>query len=166
MVPLRRCIRIFGKTADSAWLNKACASLFESGPRLAAVRAHLADRAALLGRAISGVLEISLEGAGSVSAIVPADAHTVRLVSASCRVGGDRRLLGALVTGLSIDGAAVALDDGWLVRGFHDVEHHDGKAVRWTDGAGVVRLNPASDARSIEIEVAAVSAEVVEQRAA
>jgi hypothetical protein len=156
----------FARTADRAWSDHACAPLVESGPRLAGVRDHLANRAAMLGCPVSAVLEITLDAPGCVRAMAPAAVHTVRLVCAATRLGGDRRLLGALITGVRVAGAAVSLTDGRLARGFHDVEQHDATQVRWTDGAGIVGLGAAPDARLVEIDVAAVSAEPVEQRAA
>jgi T5SS/PEP-CTERM-associated repeat protein len=156
----------FGMTADDAWANDACAPLVEGGPTLAAMRAHLADRAALLGCPVSAGLEITLGAAGCFSAAVPPNVPAFRLVSASARHGGDHRLLGALVTGLRIDGTAVSLADSRLIRGFHEVERHGTKLVRWTDGAAVLRLDPTPQAKLVEIEVAAVITEVAEPRAA
>jgi hypothetical protein len=164
--PVEALYPAFGSTADNAWANNACAPLVESGPILEALRARLADRAALLGYGVSGVLDIPLDAAGCTSALVPPDVRTLRLVSASARIGRDRRLLGALVTGLRIAGASVAGDDRCLIRGFHEAECHDGKPVRWTDGAGIVSLPPASHARQIDIDVAAVSAVIAEKRVA
>jgi hypothetical protein len=156
----------FGRNADSAWTNDACAELVESGPRLGLMRDHLADRAARLGYPVRGVHDIRIEGEGRISAIVPGHIVTIRLSSASCRVGGDSRLLGALVTGLRVDGIAVALDDISLIRGFQEVEMHGAKPVRWTDGAGIFTLGAAANARLVEIDVATMSVERAERRAA
>jgi hypothetical protein len=156
----------FAPTAVSAWAEAACAPLVESGPHLAAMRAALADRAARLGCPVCGSLDVTLNGPGCARVMVPHEVHTLRLVSAAARLAGDRRLLGALVTGLRIDGAAVPLNDARLVRGFHDVERHDGQPVRWTDGAAVLGLGTESGARLVEIEVAGISAAATEQCAA
>ncbi len=139
--------------ADHAWSERACAPLVETGPRLAAVRAGLS------GGADPAVLDLVLDKPGRVGVVAGPRIASVRLLSGACRQGDDRRLLGALITGLRIDGAAVELDDGRLMRGWHDIETHDGRAVLWTDGAARIAIGRGVAERRIDIEVAAVSAE-------
>jgi hypothetical protein len=155
----------FGRTADSAWSQDACAPLIESGPALAAARDHLAERAEALGYLASGA-EVVLDAAGYVCATIGAGVETVSLISEACRLGDDRRLLGALVTGLRIDSAEIVLDDPRLMRGFHEIEIHGTQAVRWTDGTASFAIGRGSRERLIEIQVATVSTAQAEHRAA
>ena len=149
----------FAREANHAWATRACALLAEDGPTLAAARCRLAARATELGFDRARVAEIKIASAGHLSLTVPADAHSVHLVSPSARRGGDRRRLGALVRGIRIDGAALALHDARLGSGFHAAEVHGRQMVRWTDGNATVQLGRGAVERRIEIDVASVIVE-------
>ena len=144
----------FERSATGAWADEACAPHVESGPYIDAVRARLVERAAALGYAGSGVHELALDRDGCVRTTVPAGVETLQLVSSSCRLAGDRRVLGALLMGLRIDGVAVALDDASLGLGFHEVEAHDARQVRWTSGLGEIVIGASEFDRVIEVDVA------------
>ncbi len=131
-----------------------CAPVTEDGPALEVVRARLAERAAAGG----GSMTVAIEANGVVRAAIPAGVLAVRLVSAAATSGLDVRRLGALVTGVSVDGASVAMDDPRLARGFHAVERHGGHAVRWTDGSAVLSLPGGGAERRLEITVARLAA--------
>ncbi len=134
-----------------------CAERIEHGPRVALVRARLAVRARTLGFVAPPALTIVLDHVGTRRVIVPAEAATLHLVSPEGRAIGDTRVLGALVTGLSIDGVQLDLADARLRRGFNEVEQHDERRVRWTDGRAVVALPEAAADRVVEVQVAAVA---------
>ncbi len=156
----------FARTAEQAWTHHACAPLVEDGPILAAVQEALAVRAMQIGRPVPAISSLEIEAAGQVSMVLPAGAEIIRLVSRSDRRGGDRRRLGALVRGLRIDGASVALHDDRLERGFHEVEIHGVQTVRWTNGSATLALGRSANDRMVEIDVAAVIAKTPEQRVA
>ncbi|MBV9811949.1 MAG: Hint domain-containing protein, partial [Acetobacteraceae bacterium] len=117
-----------------AWQGRACVPLVEGGALLAAARAQVARAAAGLGLAGPGACEATL-AAGVNRVSVPAGVTRVHLRSPAGRNDYDSRRLGALLTALQLEGAAMALDDPRLVRGFHDVELHPAGPVRWTNGA-------------------------------
>jgi hypothetical protein len=146
------------RTAVDAWEVDACAPLVEDGPMLAAARQVLAARARSLGMSVQDmpVVEIGIEG--QVSLIVPADADGFCLVSRSDRVGQDRRCLGALLREIRVNGQALSLSDARLAAGFHEVEHHDGQVVRWTNGRAAIALGRAAQERLVQIYVVAIIA--------
>ncbi len=139
----------FVRNAASAWAQQAYAPLVEDGPAVSVVRECLTARAAAMGVVETDMCDIILVAAGRVDAVIPPRIGTFRLASNAMRVSGDRRLLGALITGLRLDGAAMALDDPRLGLGFHEVETHGAQKVRWTDGAATVTLAPSDLARRI-----------------
>jgi hypothetical protein len=57
---------------------------------------------------------------------------------------------------LALDGAALPLAGPALPRGFHEVEQHGARQVRWTNGEGVLCLAPSEEPRSLAVEVGAV----------
>jgi hypothetical protein len=156
----------FARTADQAWTKDACAPLVEDGAILTAVQEALASRALEIGKPVAAIPSIEIEAAGRVIMVVPAGADTLRLVSRSDRRGDDRRRLGALIRGLRIDGASVVLHDERLGCGFHEVEDHGAQTVRWTNGKATLALGRSEHDRMVEIDVAAVIAEMPEQRIA
>lgn len=81
----------FARGSDEIWAEHGCAPLIQSGPILAAVRVRLAQQAARLGAACEPEMEIMLITSGTVSAVIPAGARNVRLVSSSVTPPGDRR---------------------------------------------------------------------------
>ena len=155
----------FARDADTAWNLHACAPLVEAGPVLAAVRERLAIYAEASGRKLSRVFDIHVSVAGHATAIVPGAVEIIRICSASSHCAGDRRRLGALVTGLRIDDRRVALDDRRLGLGFHEMELHDATPVRWTDGAATITLGRTVADRIVAIDVAALAATTQQQAA-
>jgi autotransporter passenger strand-loop-strand repeat protein len=149
----------FARTAEGAWAAEGCAPLVEEGEVLERVRARLAARVPGLGIAPPRVRDVLVREVGLVSAVVPADVTVLRLVSPSGRAGQDRRRLGALIQSVRVDGETVPLDDPRFGLGFHEVELHGARPVRWTDGAAMVALGHAVRPRAIEIDIAAVTAE-------
>jgi hypothetical protein len=135
-----------------------CAPRVSDRAAVAAIRRHLAARAAAIGFVPPCVPEIDLASAGELRVTVPDGAEIIRLVSHSASVAGDRRRLGALLRGLRIDGASIPLHDPRLRAGFHAIEMHGTQAVRWTDGAATVHLGRGGAARLVELDVASVMA--------
>jgi hypothetical protein len=123
---------------------------------LDAVRADLDARARSLGFGVAGALDIVLERSGSARVDLARGVAAVRLASAAAYPPGDRRRLGALVSGLRIDGRNIAMDHPVFAGGFHAVEIHGEARVRWTDGMGMLGLGPAQRERVLQIDVAAV----------
>jgi len=142
----------FMPDADRAWQTSACAPLVEGGPIVHALRERLAASGPLR------MLDIAIHDAGHASATVPAYVDAVRLVSAAGRRGQDRRRLGALLTGLRVDGETIGLDDARLGLGFHAIETHGDRAVRWTDGEAILVVGQATSDRQLDIETAVVTA--------
>jgi fibronectin-binding autotransporter adhesin len=141
--------------------------LFE-GPVVAAARAHLLSRLALLGfergaepETVLGEVwaagrrlgELTL---GENEVVIPAGVERVELRSSTFVPAGfdpsceDCRVLGVRILSLALDGEAVSLDAPVLARGFHGVEP-DG---RWTDGAGLLALPPSSRPRTLSLTLA------------
>jgi hypothetical protein len=140
------------------WAEQACAPLVEDGAEIETVRRRLAERARLLGCDAPPIQDVALEEVGPLSVIVAADADAIRLVSSTARPPGDGRRLGALVTGLRIDGAAIGLGDARLIDGFHDIETDGAAQMRWTDGAAILALGAAPMPRRLELDIALVLA--------
>ncbi len=136
--------------ARQDWQAKACAELLRDGPRLAALRATLLERAGILGHALSDDAGLALLAGGRalamhrdgawVRASVPAGA--VQLLSRTWVPAetaprlDDTRRLGVAVADLSLNGAPLALDDARLAGGWHIPEAD----WRWTDGAARLDL--------------------------
>jgi hypothetical protein len=109
---------------------------------------------------------VAITGAARMAVTVPADITAIRLVSPSGRVAGDRRLLGARIASVSINGAALPMGDLRFGTGFHGVEMHEAQAMRWTDGAATIFLGRGAADRIVAIDVACMVEAIVEQQAA
>jgi hypothetical protein len=133
-----------------------CAPVVSDGHVLAAIRHHLTTRAVELGHRPPLALEVPVRAAGTLAVAVPGVFESVVLVTASRQRGRDTRHLGALVTGVSIEGQAIRLRDARLAAGFHDIEFHDGTPVRWTDGRARLLLGPATADRLVTLQIARV----------
>ncbi len=156
----------FGRTAAQAWDHHACAPLIEDGAPLDAVRERLAAQAERLGFAAPSALRIAIDTAGAVALTLPADIERIELMSASGHIGRDVRRLGALLSGLALDGQKIPLDDPMLARGFHAPEQHEETTVRWTDGCAILRPGRGSRDRRLDIAIAAVAGEAALRHAA
>ena len=132
-----------------------CALRLSTGPVVAAIRRRLAKRGEDCGYCPAGLMVISLL-VGVAYVTVPAGVGTLRLISTFGKVEGDRRWLGALVTGIVIGGVKLDLDDVRLATGFNDWESHDGHIVRWTTGDAKLNIDPEPFERSCEFGVARV----------
>ncbi len=128
-----------------------CAPLVTQGPRLATVRAWLAERARHLGARTTADPALQLLADGMVTTpvsvadgrfvyAVAEDVSSLRLVSRSTVPSEamidslDARRLGMCVTALQLDGVDVRLDDPRLVEGWHEIELDR----RWTTGAATL----------------------------
>jgi hypothetical protein len=128
----------------------------ESGEEVAAVNARLAARAVALGYKLPHAMVIDVCEPGAVRANVPAGVSEVHLRAATGHAPGDRRALGALITDIRIDRQAIDLASPCLIRGFHELERHGHKWVRWTEAQAVIRIGAMNYGRMVEIEVAQV----------
>jgi phospholipase/lecithinase/hemolysin len=143
--------RLRPEFALRTWQDRACAPLVLDGPRLAAARGALLDRAPLLGHALTDdpALQVIADGRklrvaaqGAVRrAHVPAGTSTLRLVSraavpAETRAdSAEHRRLGIAVRALRhahrpVDLAGPGFGAGW----FGPEPQSDGAVWRWTDG--------------------------------
>jgi len=129
------------------WAADACAPLILAGPRVAAAKQALLDRAVALGHALtedSGLLvtvdgrALSVETDGRQwRAVLPAGAQTVRLISRTWTPSHtraeetDTRTLGVALSHLWLNRREVGLDSPGLGAGWHPAEAD----WRWTDGA-------------------------------
>ena len=130
-----------------------CAPLVERGPLLATIRALLLARANRIGFLTSQLLEIAIENPGRLSVIVPAGAARIHLVSPCGFPPGELRRLGAAITEIILDGLPLDLDSSELSAGFHASKWTPNGAWRWTDGCGVILLDPVDRPSLIELEV-------------
>ncbi|MDA8249199.1 MAG: Hint domain-containing protein, partial [Rhodospirillales bacterium] len=142
------------------WRRRACAPLLASGPALAALHARLLARAGSLGHALTGSPALRVladgrpaRGLGEGRFRLPSGTREVRVLSRSfvpahlAGPGGDARRLGVAVAQVRLDGAALALDDARLARGWYAPE----AGWRWTGGEAVIA---AEGAREIALSVA------------
>jgi len=127
----------------------ACAPFAESGRVVEQAHARILARAEASGfvRA-EGAWRVEADGVvlgedtGGYN--LPAGTRMVRILSqawspAEMETGNrDPRRLGLCLTGLSLDGAAIALNDPVLCAGFHPVETDGVGQWRWTDGAATL----------------------------
>jgi len=139
----------------AAWRARGCMRLVEDGAVLASVRARLADIAAASGHGAVRLQDVTVARAGILRVDIAPGIGLVRLLSATAHAPGDVRRLGALVTGLRLDGAALA--DASYGCGFHPAEHHGGRKVRWTDGDAQIAFDAADVVRVLEVDVAGLS---------
>jgi hypothetical protein len=136
--------------------SRYCAPRLEHGAEVEAARLCLAERAAALGHAPAIVHTVTMEMAGVVRAVIPAGVTELRLRSGFGYAEGDRRPLGALICGISIDGTPLPLRDPRLVRGFHPAETHGPNTVRWTNGEATLVLPPTVGSCVVDIDVGAL----------
>ncbi len=151
-----------------AWDERACVPLTLGGKALLAIHAELRARAAALGHGLTDAPDIAVvaggealpvlaRGAGRVAVRLPAG--TTRVVIASRAVvpnqldpaHDDRRLLGVALTGLALDGVALALDGPACVAGFHQPEAAGSGLLRWTDGAATLVLPAQAEAARLDL---------------
>ena len=149
--------------ALQVWAAKAFAPLVREGAVLASVRASLLARAGALGHGLTAEPDLCLvaDGVEVVATwdgevarfAVPSGAGQVRLRSRSVVpaqvwvAAADHRRLGVAVTGLRVDGCAIALDEAVLGEGWHAAEG----GLRWTDGDAVL---PCGGGVVVEVQVA------------
>ncbi|MCC6719057.1 MAG: Hint domain-containing protein [Acetobacteraceae bacterium] len=128
------------------WAAASCAPLVEAGPARAAARTRLLARAGALGhrRSLDPALGVLADGAALAihargrrrEVALPGGLAALAIVSrgwVAAHVepdGDDTRRLGVAIARITLDGAALALDDARLGAGWHRVEH----GWRWTDG--------------------------------
>ncbi len=130
-----------------AWTSHACAPLVEGGPLLTALRARLDERA---GARLPAAETLLVTSAGHHRAMLPPGTTRVRLLSPAVRPADERRRLGAAITGISLDATPIALDAPQLAAGFHATEPN----WRWTNGEGILLLEPRQTAQELAITVA------------
>ena len=141
----------FGLRDRDVWETRACAPLVESGPKLDAVRARLAE---IAGPLMPAAEIVAIRTTGVIRAMLPAGVLRVHLVSHCRRPEGETRRLGAAIAGITLDGAAVALDGEAAATGFHAPE----QGWRWTHGEGVLLVAPSANARELVVNVAMLAA--------
>jgi hypothetical protein len=126
----------------------------DMGVEVDAVRASLAARAVAAGFVLKRTHTVWLEACGLQYFVVPPDVSALRLRSSSGRVAGDRRVLGALIVALRIDGANIDFGAPIFGRGFHQLETHGRRKARWTNGEATLAVEGGE---IIEIDVAALA---------
>ncbi len=134
-----------------AWTEHACGALIESGPILDTIRARLAQRA---GSLMPPAVSVTIASVGLLHATLPPGTTRVCLTSTCARPADERRRLGAAIAGIALDGAPLALDAPALAAGFHQIEAN----WRWTNGEGVLLLEPDDAVRELTINVAILAA--------
>ena len=88
---------------------------------------------------------------------VPPEVGGIMLHALGGYMPGDERLLGALIAGLRVDGAAIDLDDPRLGRGFYPTEQHGQARARWTGETAHILLPPRVESEIWEIEINALT---------
>jgi autotransporter passenger strand-loop-strand repeat protein len=149
------------------WAAESCARLVRDGAELVAARSVLLERAQALGHVLTRQPALRLRAGGrllrpTIAGRVhrfrlPAGATGIRLLSRGAAPAhvrddsDDTRRLGVAVARIVLDGKPIALTDGRLGPGWHDVERDGSKAWRWTNGDAALAL---AGGRSLDIEVA------------
>jgi len=113
----------------------------EAGPALDAIRRRLDG---------DSIQEVYLDRTGKHDIALHPGASAIRLTTGYAQAPGDRRRLGAAVTALALDGAAVPLDDLRLAAGWHACEGE----WRWTDGAALMLV---AGARRLQVSLTALA---------
>ncbi|MDA8252064.1 MAG: Hint domain-containing protein [Rhodospirillales bacterium] len=154
--------------AARRWNERGCAPLLLGGAAVAHEFARLRARAEALGYALTAAPDLRvLVGGVAVPARhrapgwwdvrLPPRTQRVRLLSRTLvpehidRTQDDRRCLGIALTGIALDGHAIALASPALAGGFHPVERDGATEWRWTEGDAVLRLAPSQHARTLEL---------------
>ena len=160
--PAVTLVPAFTPAAD-AWAKNACAPLCRTGAGVDQLRATLARHAAALGYPSAADMVVSVERTGRLCVDLPRGVASIRLRSPHSRLVGDSRTLGVTVTAVSIDGAVLPLADGRLAEGFHGLEGASDTCAgwRWTDGDAVLRVGAADTSRSVTVEIAAMSIDLL-----
>ena len=84
---------------------------------------------------------------------LPAGTSGLLLAPRARSMPGDARRLGACLTSVEVDGAAVSLDSACLGFGFYDVERADGRMWRWFDDVAYIDLGPCDHPRLALVSV-------------
>jgi hypothetical protein len=142
--------------ARSVWQEGGCLPLHMQGPVVQALRRRLLHRAAGLGHVLDNDPALTLHAGGLAIHPFARDGDTWRFHAPSGVVrlrsrraipmenriaDTDARRLGVAVERFFLDGQAIELSDPRLESGFFASELQDGRAWRWTDGEGVLRLD-------------------------
>ncbi len=138
--------------ARRIWAGRGCAEMATAGPRVAAARRRLRERAEAMGhrqvpdsglRVLGEGGTVTVESAGATWRVRPGPGCTaLRLASRAwvpaemLDAADDTRRLGVAIAGLRLDGVPVALSDPRLRAGWHDPE----PGWRWTDGEARIAL--------------------------
>lgn len=146
-----------------------CAELVTSGPRLAAVRAHLAARKRALGYRIveaspklrigNTLLAAERTGTGELRFDLPHPARRVELITGSFvpaevdETSADRRRLGAAITAITLDGAPLPLDR--VIQAARRHPRAVGDKTVWTTGD--VMLSLPHTGRRLVVTCAAIA---------
>lgn len=155
------------------WSERGCAALLLGGTPVDQAHRRLLNRAQELGhrltdepalRVIADGMELPTQRAAPATFRVrlPAGVREVRLLSRSTvpeeldRQSDDRRRLGLAVAALRRGGKPLPLSGETFAAGFHPVERgasNPARAWRWTNGEGVLRLQPSSRASVLELRL-------------
>ena len=135
-----------------------CAPRVEDGEELEAVRRRLSARADAAGYYTPRSHTIAVTSTGTQHTVISAGVSELHLVSPTGFADGDARRLGALIADLSIDDAVIEMTDRRLRRGFHKMEVHGERTVRWTNGHAVIAVEPAQAELRLEFTVMAMIA--------
>ena len=131
----------------------AFAPIVEAGPALDRVVARLASLARGVAKA-APALRVDMPRPGRMEVMLPAGVGRVQLVSPWCMLSGERRRLGAAVSGVTL--AGMALEPACFGAGFHALET-DGGSWRWTNGRGVLLVDVSDHPRSLVIDVVSLA---------
>lgn len=139
-----------------------CAERVEHGERLAEIRARLSVRGLAIGYRAGGSITTTLS-AGRNNVLLPPGIGELRLISPSALQQGDVRQLGALIAAVAVDTVPMDIRDARFAAGFHAVEAHVARKVRWTNGDARMQLDPDPMPRWIDIDVVAVNEQQIDQ---
>jgi hypothetical protein len=156
--------------ALQVWASRACAPLVRGGPKLAAVRAKVLDRAEILGFRLTqeSGLHLRVDGQRVWPSMrqtdrcrfrLPAAASSVRILSNAARpaelsvAASDNRLLGVMIRAISIycpwEWHTVLLHEIPSGLGFHEIERDAERVWRWTSGDAELSLPTEAAKRGV-----------------